>query len=135
MENQTGEEDDEEVMRVPEDFEVAASDDLHGGGDHEDEGQGDDDTCEASDGGEGEVDWDLLRVLRPEKRKARRTFTLFSLQLINHLNILYTILYIYYYYINGLQRNINSDFSSNTHLCSSSVALQLSQTYQLLCLT
>lgn len=64
VEDKSGEEDDEEVVGVPEDFEVAASDHLHGGGDDEDEGQGDDHPCEACDGGEDEVGGDLLRVLR-----------------------------------------------------------------------
>lgn len=36
MNDKAGEKDDEQVMRVPEDLEVAASDDLHGGGDDED---------------------------------------------------------------------------------------------------
>lgn len=45
VEDETSEEDDEEMMRVPEDFKVVASDDLHGRGDDEDEGQSDDDAC------------------------------------------------------------------------------------------
>lgn len=63
MEDEAGEEDDEEVVGVPEDLKIAASDHLHGGGDDEDEGQGDDDAREARDGGEDEVGRDLLRVL------------------------------------------------------------------------
>lgn len=69
MEDKTGEEDDEQMVRVPEDFKVAASDDLHGGGDDEDEGQSDDDAGEASDGGEDQVGWDLLRILRHKKER------------------------------------------------------------------
>lgn len=76
MEDETGEENDEEVMRVPEDFKIAASDDLHGGGDDQNEGQSDDDTCQAGDGGEDKVGGNLLRMLR--RRKSRgvkmRTF-------------------------------------------------------------
>lgn len=68
MEDETGEEDDEEVMRVPEDLEVAASDDLHGRGDHEDEGQRDDDAGESGDGGEDEVDGNLLGILGHEEQ-------------------------------------------------------------------
>lgn len=69
VKHETNEEDDEEMVGVPEDFEIAASDDLHGGGDDEDEGQSDDDPCETSDGGEHEVGWSLLRILRPEKKR------------------------------------------------------------------
>lgn len=36
MNDKASEEDDKQVMCVPEDLEVAASDDLHGGGDNED---------------------------------------------------------------------------------------------------
>lgn len=64
VEDESGEEDDEEVVGVPEDFEVAASDHLHGGRDDEDEGQGDDHPREARDGGEDKVGGDLLRILR-----------------------------------------------------------------------
>lgn len=71
--NQTGEKDDEEVMRVPEDLEVAASDDLHGGGDDEDESQGDDDTSQSSDRREGKVGGDLLRILR-QKHSSQHFF-------------------------------------------------------------
>lgn len=67
MKDEPCEEDDEEVVGVPEDLEVAASDDLHGGGDDEDEGQSDDDPGEAGDGGEGEVGGNLLRILRRKK--------------------------------------------------------------------
>jgi len=70
MKDEAGEEDDEEVMGVPEHFKVAASDDLHGGGDDEDECQSDDDTCEASDGGEDKVGGNLLCILRQSRRKA-----------------------------------------------------------------
>lgn len=69
MKDEAREEDDEEVMGVPEDFEVAASDDLHGGRDDEDEGQSDDDSREAGDGGEDKVSWNLLRVLGHKKKK------------------------------------------------------------------
>lgn len=63
MEDEAGEENDEEVVGVPEDLEIAASDDLHGRRDDEDEGQGDDDAREAGDGGEGKVGRNLLRIL------------------------------------------------------------------------
>lgn len=63
MEDKAGEENDEEVVGVPEDLEIAASDDLHGRRDDEDEGQGDDDAREAGDGGEGKVGRNLLRIL------------------------------------------------------------------------
>lgn len=63
MEDEAGEENDEEVVGVPEDLEIAASDDLHGRRDDEDEGQGDDDAREAGDGGEGKVGGNLLRIL------------------------------------------------------------------------
>lgn len=69
MEDQTSEEDDEEVVRVPEHFKVAASDDLHGGGDDEDERESDDDTSEAGDGGEGKVGGNLLRILRHKQTR------------------------------------------------------------------
>lgn len=69
VEDKTGEEDDEEMVRVPEDLKVAASDDLHGGSDDEDEGQSDDDPCEASDGGEDQVGWSLLCILRHKKKR------------------------------------------------------------------
>lgn len=36
MNDKASEKDNEQVMRVPEDLKVAASDDLHGGGDDED---------------------------------------------------------------------------------------------------
>lgn len=64
VENQSGEEDDEEVVGVPEDFKVTASDHLHRRGDDEDEGEGDDHPREACDGGEDQVGGDLLRILR-----------------------------------------------------------------------
>lgn len=63
MEDEAGEENDEEVVGVPEDLEIAASDHLHGRGDDEDEGQGDDDAREAGDGGEDKVGGNLLRIL------------------------------------------------------------------------
>lgn len=69
MEDETSEEDDEEVVRVPEHFKVAASDDLHGGGDDEDERESDDDTSEAGDGGEGKVGGNLLRILRHKQTR------------------------------------------------------------------
>lgn len=53
-------------MGVPEDLEIAASDDLHGRRDDEDEGQGDDDAREAGDGGEDKVGRNLLRILENE---------------------------------------------------------------------
>lgn len=43
MKHQTNEKDDEQVMREPEDLKVGPSDDLHGGGDDENEGEGDHD--------------------------------------------------------------------------------------------
>lgn len=46
MDDQANEEDDKEVVRVPEDLKVAAADDLHGGGDDEDESECDDDACD-----------------------------------------------------------------------------------------
>lgn len=63
VKDEASEENDEEVVRVPEDLEIAASDDLHGGRDDEDEGQGDDDAREAGDGGEDKVGRNLLRIL------------------------------------------------------------------------
>lgn len=52
MEHEADEEDDEEVVCVPEDLEVGAADDLHGGGDDEDEGQRDGHARQPRDGGE-----------------------------------------------------------------------------------
>lgn len=69
MKDKSDKEDDEEMVRVPEDFKVAASDNLHGGGDNEDEGQRDHDTCEASDGGKDKVGWNLLRILRHQEEE------------------------------------------------------------------
>lgn len=63
VENEAGEEKDEEVVGVPEDLEITASDHLHGRRDDEDEGQGDDDARQAGDGGEGKVGRNLLRIL------------------------------------------------------------------------
>lgn len=75
VEDEAREEDDEEVVGVPEDLKVAASDDLHGGGDDEDEGQSDDDPREAGDGGEDEVGWNLLRVLGHKEGKKTKLKT------------------------------------------------------------
>lgn len=72
MKDESSEEDDEEVVGVPEDFKIAASDDLHGGSDDKDEGQSDDDPSEASDGGEDKVSWNLLWILGQKKKKALR---------------------------------------------------------------
>lgn len=47
--------DDKEVVGIPEDFKVAPADELHRGGDHKDESQGNDDPCQAGNGGEGHV--------------------------------------------------------------------------------
>lgn len=44
MKHQSNEKDDKQVMREPEDLKVGPSDDLHRGGDDEDEGEGDHDT-------------------------------------------------------------------------------------------
>ena len=52
MQNQANEEDDEEVVGVPEHLKVWPPDDLHGWGDDEDEGQGDSHTRQTSDCGE-----------------------------------------------------------------------------------
>lgn len=52
MENQADEEDDEEVMGVPEDLKVGPADHLHGRGDDEDEGQRDGHARQSSNGGE-----------------------------------------------------------------------------------
>jgi len=41
MKHQTNEKDDEQVMCEPEHLEIWPSDDLHGGSDDEDEGEGD----------------------------------------------------------------------------------------------
>lgn len=72
VKDESSEEDDEEVVGVPEDFKIAASDDLHGGSDDKDEGQSDDDSSEASDGGEDKVSWNLLWMLGQKKKKALR---------------------------------------------------------------
>lgn len=64
VEDESGEEDDKEVVGVPEDFKVAASDHFHRGGDDDDESEGDDHPSEARDGGEDKVGGDLLRILR-----------------------------------------------------------------------
>lgn len=71
MNDETSEEDDEEMMGVPEDLEVAASDDLHGRRDDEDQGQSDDDACDASDRREDEVGGDLLQILKQRGRTKR----------------------------------------------------------------
>lgn len=52
MEHQTDEEDDEQMVGVPEDLEVGPADDFHGGCDDEDESQGNDHTRQAGNGGE-----------------------------------------------------------------------------------
>lgn len=72
MENESDEEDDEEVVGVPEDFEVAASDHLHRGSDDEDEGKGDDHPREARNGGEGKVGGDLLWILKGGGGRGRK---------------------------------------------------------------
>lgn len=69
MEDKPSEEDDEEVVGVPKDFKVAAPDHLHGGGDDEDEGQGDDHPREARNGGEDEVGGDLLGILGEDEEE------------------------------------------------------------------
>ena len=71
MDDQADEEDDEEVVCVPEDLEVGPADDLHGRGDDEDEAERDDDAGNSRQAGHGEVGGVLLRVLRP--REPRRT--------------------------------------------------------------
>lgn len=64
MEDQADEEDDEEVMGVPEDLKVGPTDHLHGRGDDKDEGQCNGHTCQSSDGGEhGDG-----RVLQPQTK-------------------------------------------------------------------
>ena len=52
MEHQANEEDDEEVVGVPEHLKVGPPYDLHGWGDDEDEGQGDSHARQTSDCGE-----------------------------------------------------------------------------------
>lgn len=52
MEHQTNEEDDKEMVSVPEDLKVGPADDFHGGRDDEDESQGNDYTRQAGNGGE-----------------------------------------------------------------------------------
>lgn len=52
MEHQSDEEDDKEVVGVPEHLEVRPSDDLHGWSDDEDEGQRDGHARQSGDGGE-----------------------------------------------------------------------------------
>lgn len=64
MKDETNKEDDEEVVDVPEHLEVAAPDDLHRGGDDQDERQSDDDPGEAGDGCEGKFNGFLLWILR-----------------------------------------------------------------------
>lgn len=78
MNDETGEEDDEEVVCVPEDLEVVAPDDLHGGRDDEDECQSDDDAGEAGDGREDEVGGDLLWILRQSERTRGNIFNPFG---------------------------------------------------------
>lgn len=48
MEGQAEEEDDEEMVRVPEHLKVGATDELEGGGDHQKQGHSDDMTCDTS---------------------------------------------------------------------------------------
>lgn len=52
VEHQADEEDDEEMVCVPEHLEVGPADDLHGGGDDEDERQRDSHARQPGDGGE-----------------------------------------------------------------------------------
>lgn len=52
VEHQADEEDDEEMVRVPENLEVWPADDFHGGSDDEDESQRDDHARQPGDGGE-----------------------------------------------------------------------------------
>lgn len=52
VEDQADEEDDEEVMGVPEDLKVGSADYLHGRGNDEDEGQCDGHARQSSDGSE-----------------------------------------------------------------------------------
>lgn len=52
VENQSDEEDDEEVVGVPEHLEVRPADELHGWSDDEDEGQRDNHTSHPGNGGE-----------------------------------------------------------------------------------
>ena len=55
MDDEAGEVDEEEVVRVPEDLKVVPADELGGGRHHEDERQRDDDACQPRDGGEGHI--------------------------------------------------------------------------------
>lgn len=72
MENKTSEEDDKEMMGVPENLKVAASDNFHGRGDDEDESQSDDHTCEAGNRSENQVGWGLLSVLKQKRKRSKR---------------------------------------------------------------
>lgn len=55
VDDEAGEVDEEEVVRVPEDLEVVPADELGGGRDHEDERQRDDDSRQPRDGGESHI--------------------------------------------------------------------------------
>lgn len=59
MDDKASEVDDEEMVRVPEDLEIAPADELHGGGNHEDQRHSDDHACQARDGSECHVRWSL----------------------------------------------------------------------------
>ena len=64
VEHQADEEDDEQVVRVPEHLEVRPPDHLRGRGDDEDEGERDDHARQPGDGGEH----DHGRVLHQKPR-------------------------------------------------------------------
>lgn len=59
MDDKASEVDDEEMVRVPEDLEIAPADEFHGGGDHEDQRHGDDHARQAWDGSECHICWSL----------------------------------------------------------------------------
>lgn len=69
MEDQADEEDDEEVMGVPEDLKVGPTDHLHGRGDDKDKGQCNGHTSQSSDGGEHGDGW----VLQPQTKAPSQT--------------------------------------------------------------
>lgn len=52
MDHQSDEKDDEEVMGEPEHLKIGPANDLHGGGNDEDEGKGDYYACQSCDRGE-----------------------------------------------------------------------------------
>ncbi|GAA6069803.1 uncharacterized [Tachysurus ichikawai] len=52
MEHESNEKDDKEVMGEPEHLKIGPANDLHGGGNDEDEGEGDHDACYSCDRGE-----------------------------------------------------------------------------------